>query len=107
VSARQEATAAELRELLEAVREAIDIPYASCAGEDDKRTAALKDRAMRASVILQRVLDEPEGMDYLRADTTFLRNQLADAPLDYVTHEESRERMARGVPYMEAVRGAD
>jgi len=80
----------ELRDLLAAVREAIDIPFAATVGEGEKRAATLKERAMVASVILRRVLDEPEGMDYLRADTKFLRASLADRPVDYVTSSESK-----------------
>lgn len=90
----------ELLDLLAAVREAIDVPYASCMGEDEKRRAALVDRAMWASLILQHVLDDQTDIAW---HTQYLRERLTKVSLDYVTHEESRQRMAAGEDYFTAV----
>ncbi|MFI2225439.1 MULTISPECIES: hypothetical protein [Streptomyces] len=66
--------AAELRTLLEAVREAIAIPYAATVGDDETRARALTERVMHAQIALDNVLDRGDdpgwSADYLRARLT-------------------------------------
>jgi hypothetical protein len=51
-------TAGELRDALEAVREAIGIPQAATMGGEAKRAEVLQMRVMHAVVMLDAILDE-------------------------------------------------
>jgi hypothetical protein len=75
VSAR---TAAELREALEAVREALGIPHAATAGDDEKRAEILQARVMHALLMIGAVLDEERGD--AAWSVAYCRERLAEHP---------------------------
>ncbi|MFJ8697250.1 hypothetical protein [Streptomyces roseolilacinus] len=62
---------AELRILLEAIREAIAIPYAATVGDNETRIHILTERVIHAQITLDNVLDRGDdpgwSADYLRA----------------------------------------
>ncbi|CAL9420865.1 hypothetical protein [Streptomyces sp. enrichment culture] len=71
------ASAAELRDLLEAVRESIAIPFAATFGDDDIRARILADRVLHAVVALDNVLDRGDEPGWSAA---YLRARLAEHP---------------------------
>jgi hypothetical protein len=79
----RDASAAELRTLLDAVREAIGIPHAATVGDDETRARILADRVMHAQIALDNVLDRGDepgwSADYLRA-------RLAEHPVTGYRH---------------------
>ncbi|MDW8807735.1 hypothetical protein P1P68_23850 [Streptomyces scabiei] len=90
-------TPAELRQLLQAVLEALDIPAPATVGDTDAHHALLADRAMDAVVALQTVLKAPYDCAGWSAD--YLRARLAEKPptgyrhwQDRVEETESAER---------------
>lgn len=66
----QRASAADLRRLLEAVREAIAIPHPATVGDGEVHDRILSERVMHARVALDNVLDRSDdpgwSADYLR-----------------------------------------
>jgi hypothetical protein len=71
-------TAGEYRAALEAVREALGIPYAATTGEDAKRTEILKERVMHALVMVEAVLGD--GHSPVAWYVAYLRDRLAEHP---------------------------
>jgi hypothetical protein len=66
--------------ILEAVREAIDIP---CGGNAAERAEALRYRAMHLSVTVRTLLDAPGGTaSQLGWALAYLRRQLANHPVE-------------------------
>ncbi|WP_228979677.1 hypothetical protein [Streptomyces sp. DH12] len=82
----RDASAAELRTLLSAVRDAIAIPYAATIGDDEIRARIIADRVMHAQIALDNVLDRGDepgwSADYLRA-------RLAEHPTSSYRHSEA------------------
>ncbi|GBQ01045.1 hypothetical protein SSP531S_24750 [Streptomyces spongiicola] len=64
----------ELRGLLAAIREALDIPYPATVGDTEAHAQILSDRVMHARIALENVLDRGNdpgwSADYLRARLT-------------------------------------
>jgi hypothetical protein len=87
-------TAGEYRAALEAVREALGIPYAATIGEDAKRAEILKDRVMHALVMVEAVLGD--GHAPLAWYVAYLRERLAEHPAEgYRTWDQAvAERQA-------------
>lgn len=85
---------AETRELLTAIRDALDLPHAATAADDEKRERLRSDNAVRVV----------SSIDYLfkssHADVAFvtrtLQSMVAENPVDYVTAEEARKRAVAG-----------
>lgn len=73
---------------LQAVREAIDIPHAATAGDQETRDAILINRVMHAVVMLGSILNGKSYTD-VAWSTAYLRERLAEHPAEgYKTWEE-------------------
>jgi hypothetical protein len=68
------------RDVLEAVREAIDIPHAATMGDQEVRTKILIERAGHAVVMLEAVLDGSHPAPDIPWSVSYLRAQLAEHP---------------------------
>jgi hypothetical protein len=85
-------------ELLMAVQEAIDLPYAATVGDNEIRRVALEERAMHAAITLERVLDPDSGPSVVW-EARNLRERLAALPVrTYTTWEQAhgQPRPGRG-----------
>jgi hypothetical protein len=92
----------DYRAALEAVLEALDLPFAATVGHDETRQKLLTDRAMHAVIALRSVL----GDDSTFADLAVrhLRDRLTEHPAaGYVTTEQARARLAQGANWTQAV----
>jgi hypothetical protein len=72
----------DVRDLLAAVLDAIDLPYPRTAGDQPRRREVLAERAMHAAITLRRVLradPTPHPAD-LAQETGWLRERLAANP---------------------------
>lgn len=78
------------RDALEAVREALDIPYAATAGDEEIRAKILDERLRHAAVMLGSILDtDPAGHPDVPWSVAYLRGQLAKHPAEgYKTWDE-------------------
>ncbi|MEV2203709.1 hypothetical protein AB0E11_27635 [Streptomyces fradiae] len=74
---KPEPTADELHALLDAVRDAIAIPYAATIGDDETRARILADRVMHACIALENVLDRDDEPGWT---VEYLRARLAEHP---------------------------
>jgi hypothetical protein len=78
----------ELRNALEAVREALDIPHAATVGDEETRTAILLERVRHTVVMLGSVLREDPV--HLPWHVAYLRDRLAEHPdTGYRTWDEA------------------
>lgn len=77
---RTEPSAAELRQLLAAVLEALDIPNPATVGDSEQYHKVLSDRAMHAVMALQRALDEDGGPLGVTWTTEYLQERLTEHP---------------------------
>ncbi|GGQ12593.1 hypothetical protein [Streptomyces roseolilacinus] len=84
-------SAAELRTLLEAVREAIAIPYAATVGDAQERARVLTNRAMYAEIVLGPVLDHGEDPGW---SADYLRARLAEHPTTGYQHWDTASTRA-------------
>jgi hypothetical protein len=78
----------EVRDLLAAVLDAIDLPYPRTAGDVPRRREVLAERAMHAAITLRRVLradHTPHPAD-LAQETGWLRERLAANPPSGYAH---------------------
>jgi hypothetical protein len=78
----------DVRDLLAAVLDAIDLPYPRTAGDVPRRREVLAERAMHAAVTLRRVLradHTPHPAD-LAQETGWLRERLAANPPSGYAH---------------------
>lgn len=88
---RTEPTAGELRELLEVVLEALNIPHPATVGDTGAHDQVLNDRAMHTVIALQRVLEEDGGPLGVAWTTAYLRERLAEhSPTSYRAWGEGR-----------------
>jgi hypothetical protein len=71
---------ANVRDLLAAVLEALDIPHPATVGDTAARDRVLADRALHTVVVLQRVLSEDDGPLGIEWTTQYLRERLAEHP---------------------------
>lgn len=84
-------TASNLRETLEAVREALDIPNAATVSEQEIRDRILLERVSYVTVMLVSVLDtDRSGHPDISWEVAYLRERLADYPAKgYRTWEQA------------------
>lgn len=94
--------AAQLLDLLTAVRDALDIPHAATTGHDETRTEILTRRISHTVIALGNVLDgAPLGIPW---ETAYLRDRLAEHPaVGYVTTEQARAALDAGTTWADAV----
>jgi hypothetical protein len=96
----------QARAIVEAVLEAIDIPYAATTGHEVTREAILRHRLMHTMVCLRGILDRadaPYPAD-LEASLAYLREKNAEHPATgYVTYEQAQARLKDGMDWMMAV----
>jgi hypothetical protein len=91
------------RATLEAVLDALDIPFAATVGHAETRQKILADRAMHAVIALRSILDDADGM-FAEVAVSHLRAKLAEHPATgYVTTEQAHQRLAEGANWMQAV----
>lgn len=100
----------QTRAVIDAVLEALDIPYAATTGGDETRARIMGDRVMQLKVSLRRLAEAADGgdrhMDEQFAEgLAYLRKCLAEMPAaGYVTDRQARERCEAGATWTEAVR---
>lgn len=93
----------DVRALLAAVLEALDIPHPATAGGDEVYGRIRNDRATHVTVALRSVLDDKPLMD-IEWTTAYLREQLANhPPIGYVTVDQAHAALAEGKSWSEAV----
>jgi hypothetical protein len=93
----------DIRDLLTAVLEALDIPHPATAGGDEVYGRIRNDRATHATIALRSVLDDRPLMD-TEWTTAYLREQLAKHPATgYVTVNQAHAALAEGKTWSEAV----
>ncbi|MFC8667057.1 hypothetical protein [Streptomyces sp. NPDC057199] len=93
----------DIRNLLAAVLEALDIPYPATVGHAEVCDRIRNERAMHAVIALRSVLDDKPLMD-IEWTTAYLREQLAKHPATgYVTSDQARATVAEGKSWTEAV----
>lgn len=83
----------ELRSLLEAVREAIAIPYAATMGDDQARARVLTERVMHAQIALTNVLDRGDDPGW---SADYLRARLAEHPATGYRHWDTASTRVGG-----------
>jgi hypothetical protein len=78
----------DVRDLLAAVLDAIDLPYPRTAGDVPRRREVLAERAMHAAITLRRVLraDHTPFPADLARETGWLRERLAANPPSGYAH---------------------
>lgn len=94
---------AEMRDLLAAVLEAIDLPHPATTGGAEVHDRLLSARVVHARVALRNLLDD--GPDLGPAWTAkYLRERLAEHPVTgYVTVGQADAALAEGKSWSEAV----
>ncbi|MFD9444248.1 hypothetical protein ACFWBR_20370 [Streptomyces sp. NPDC060006] len=93
----------DIRDLLAAVLEALDIPHPATTGGTEAHDRILNDRATHAMIALRSVLDDKPLMD-TEWTTAYLREQLAKHPATgYVTVNQAHAALAEGKSWSEAV----
>lgn len=94
---------ADVRDLLAAVLEALDIPHPATAGGDEVYARIRNERATHVVVALRSVLDDKPLMD-IDWTAAYLREQLAKHPATgYVTADQAHAALAEGKSWSEAV----
>lgn len=94
---------ADIRDLLAAVLEALDIPHPATTGGAEPYYEIRNDRATHVTVALRSVLDDKPLMD-IAWTTAYLREQLALHPATgYVTVGQAHAALAEGKTWSEAV----
>jgi hypothetical protein len=94
---------AETRAVVDAVIEALAIPYAATEGHERTRQAILGHRARHLLVCMHRLADDGRPLEPAW-HLDYLREMLAGhPPAGYVTVEQARERCAAGATWMQAV----
>lgn len=94
---------ADVRDLLTAVLEALDIPHPATVGGDEVYARVRNERATHAVVALRSVLDDKPlmGIEWTAA---YLREQLVfHPPTGYVTVGQAHAALAEGKSWSEAV----
>ncbi|MBT2391659.1 hypothetical protein J7E87_20025 [Streptomyces sp. ISL-1] len=93
----------ELRGLLAAVLEALDIPHPATIGDSEVHHRILADRAMHAVIALRSALGNRALLD-IEWTTEYLREQLVKHPATgYVTSDQTHAALAEGKTWSEAV----
>lgn len=95
---------AETRAVLEAIHEAIAIPYAATTAHERTRAEILNERLMHTVVCLESLLRRDNAAE-LPGTLEYLREMLAKHPANgYVTTDQARRRCEAGASWMDAVR---
>ena len=82
--------AAEARDALEAVREALAIPHAATVGDEEIRAAIIEQRTGHAVVMLEAILDGTHPAPDVPWSVAYLRDRLAEHPAQgYKTWDEA------------------
>lgn len=93
----------DVRNLLTAVLEALDIPHPATVGHSEVYGQIRDERATHAVIALRSVLDEKPLMG-IEWTTAYLREQLANhPPTGYVTVDQAHTALAEGKSWSEAV----
>ncbi|WP_180685313.1 hypothetical protein [Streptomyces gossypiisoli] len=93
----------DIRDLLAAVLEALDIPHPATTGGAEVYDQVRNDRATHVVVALRSVLDDKPLMG-VEWTTAYLREQLAKHPATgYVTVAQAHAELAKGKSWSEAV----
>ncbi|MEV7983354.1 hypothetical protein [Streptomyces sp. NPDC086519] len=93
----------DVRDLLAAVLEALDIPHPATVGGDEVYSRIRNDRATHVVVALRSVLDDKPLMG-IEWTTAYLREQLTLHPATgYVTVAQAHAALAEGKTWSEAV----
>jgi hypothetical protein len=94
---------AEVRDLLAAVLEALDIPHPATVGGAEAHDRLLATRVMHARIALRNLLDD--GPDLGPAwSAKYLRERLTSHPIaGYVTVDQAHAALAEGKSWSEAV----
>ena len=93
----------DVRALLSAVLEALDIPHPATVGDDEVYSRIRNDRATHAVVALRSVLDDKPLMD-IEWTAAYLRERLTEnPPTGYVTVGQAHAALAEGKSWSEAV----
>lgn len=88
---------------LEAIRDALTLPYAATVDGDKARAKIFENRLMYVTSFLNDVLAERPGMD-LGWEIAFLAERIAKhAAAGYVTHDQAQAALAQGATWSEAV----
>lgn len=94
---------ADVRALLAAVLEALDIPHPATVGHTEVYDQVRNERATHAVVALRSVLDDKPLMG-IEWTTAYLRERLAEHPATgYVTVGQAHAALAEGKTWSEAV----
>ncbi|GAA4323267.1 hypothetical protein ACFQY7_00075 [Actinomadura luteofluorescens] len=92
----------ETRAVIDAVLEALAIPYAATVGHEETRAKILAERLSLTVVVLETLTKRDVGLAW---SLEYLRERLADyPPTGYVTYDQAAEHLAAGASWMEAVR---
>lgn len=101
---------AETRAVIDAVLEALDIPYAATVAHDETRARIMDERIMRLKVSMEHLAEAADRGDRFMDEKftenlAYLRERLAEHPAEgYVTAAQARERCDAGATWSEAVR---
>lgn len=95
---------AETRAVIEAIHEAVAIPYAATVAHERTRAEILSNRLMHTVVCLESLLRR-DNSDELAGTLGYLREMLAKHPATgYVTTDQAHARLDSGASWMDAVR---
>ena len=95
---------AETRAVIEAVLEALDIPYAATDEHETARDVILRERLTQTVLSLDHIANRDRAEDIPR-DLEYLRKRLAEHPVTgYVSSQQAADRLAAGATWLEAVR---
>jgi hypothetical protein len=93
----------DIRDLLTAVLEALDIPHPATVGHTEVYARIRDERATHAVVALRSILDNKPLMD-AEWTAAYLRERLAEhPPVGYVTVAQAHAAVAEGKSWTEAV----
>ncbi|WP_328846097.1 hypothetical protein [Streptomyces sp. NBC_00258] len=94
----------ELRDLLAAVLEAIDLPHPATVGGNEAHDQLLAVRVTHARIALRAVLDDTPGDLGPAWNAAYLRERLAEHPIaGYVTADQAHAALDAGATWSEAV----
>lgn len=92
----------ETRAVVDAVREALDIPHAATVRGNEARQKILSERTTELVVVMTYLSRDP-GAD-IPSQLAYLRERLAERPpVGYVTIDQALERRRQGASWMESV----
>ncbi|MGQ4358886.1 hypothetical protein [Streptomyces sp. SAS_272] len=97
------ALADDVRDLLTAVLEAIDLPHPATTGGSEVHDRLLATRVVHARITLRNLLDDGPALG-LAWSAKYLRERLAEHPVaGYVTADQAHAALDAGATWSEAV----